>query len=59
MKFERVLREGIEYRLDPLTGEQTRINPARAKRVKQAQGNGDWKKIIENRERNVCFARSR
>jgi len=55
IRFERVLREDIEYRFDPLTGEQTRINPARAKRVKQAQSNGEWKKIIEKSRRNCVF----
>ncbi|HIE29086.1 TPA: hypothetical protein EYP66_17575 [Candidatus Poribacteria bacterium] len=37
MEFRRVIRDGIEYRFDPLTNEQCRINPRRAKRVKQVE----------------------
>ncbi|UCD57037.1 MAG: hypothetical protein JSV16_14675 [Candidatus Hydrogenedentota bacterium] len=38
MKFSRKLRNGIEIRLDPLLGWQTRINPERARRPKQSSG---------------------
>ena len=37
MEFRRVIRDGIEYRFDSLTNEQCRINPQRAKRVKQVE----------------------
>ena len=37
MEFRKVIRNGIEYRFDPLTNEQCRINPQRAKRVKQVE----------------------
>ena len=53
MKFELALRGGVEYRFDPLTGEQTRINPARARRFKQAQSDVEREGIIE-RSRNAC-----
>jgi galactose-1-phosphate uridylyltransferase len=55
MRFERVVREGVEYRFDPLSGGQTRINPARAKRPKQAEGDVEWKEIIERSRRNCVF----
>jgi len=37
MEFRQVIRNGIEYRFDSLTNEQCRINPQRAKRVKQVE----------------------
>ena len=46
MKFKKELHNGVEYRFDPLTNHQTRINPARAKRMRQsASGSfdrGEW-----------------
>lgn len=53
MKFRKVLRDGIEYRFDPLTGGQTRINPARAGRLKQAESDFECWEIIE-RSREAC-----
>ena len=53
MEFEVVLRDGVEYRFDPLTGEQTRINPARARRLKQAESDVEWEGIIA-RSREAC-----
>ncbi len=38
MEFRKEVRNGIEVRLDPLLGWQTRINPERAKRPKQRGG---------------------
>jgi len=34
MEFKKECHNGVEYRFDPLTNHQTRINPARAKRLK-------------------------
>jgi UDPglucose--hexose-1-phosphate uridylyltransferase len=53
VEFERIVRDRVEYRFDPLTREQTRINPARARRFKQAQSDVEWKGIIE-RSRKAC-----
>jgi galactose-1-phosphate uridylyltransferase len=53
MEFRKILRNQIEYRFDPLTGEQSRINPARARRPKQAEADVDLKGIIE-RSRETC-----
>jgi len=53
IKSRKVLRDGIEYRLDPLTGGQTRINPARARRLRQAESDVEWEGIIE-RSRKAC-----
>jgi len=36
MEFSKELHGGVEYRFDPLTGHQTRINPARATRLMQS-----------------------
>lgn len=41
VKFEKTLHNGVEYRFDPLTGHQTRINPARARRLMQSAASGD------------------
>jgi galactose-1-phosphate uridylyltransferase len=40
IEFRKNVRDGIETRLDPLLGWQTRINPERARRPKQ-RGSGD------------------
>jgi UDPglucose--hexose-1-phosphate uridylyltransferase len=53
VEFRKVIRDGIEYRFDPLTGEQTRINPARARRLKQAESDDEWEGIVE-RSRETC-----
>jgi UDPglucose--hexose-1-phosphate uridylyltransferase len=52
-EFELVLRDGVEYRFDPLTGGQTRINPDRARRPRQAQEDLELEGIIE-RSRKAC-----
>jgi len=36
IEFRKHIREQIEYRFDPLTNAQVRLNPARARRIKQA-----------------------
>jgi galactose-1-phosphate uridylyltransferase len=47
MEFAKELHSGVEYRYDPLTNHQTRINPARAKRVLQsASGTVDTKEWV-------------
>lgn len=54
MQFRKIIKDQIEYRFDPLTWEQCRINPARAKRVKQAEKGVDLNGIISvSRERCV------
>ena len=37
VEFPKLVRGQIEYRFDPLTNAQVRINPARARRIKQAE----------------------
>jgi len=46
MEFRKVVRDGVEYRFDPLTGEQCRINPERAKRLKQSGGGAGLREIV-------------
>lgn len=53
IEFRKSVRGGIEYRFDPLTGGQTRINPARARRLRQAESDVEWKGIVE-RSRKAC-----
>lgn len=48
MEFSKELHNGVEYRFDPLTRHQTRINPARAKRILQsASGTVDRKEWVQ------------
>ena len=54
MEFRKIIKEGVEYRFDPLTLEQCRINPKRAKRVKQAESDVELSEVIsKSRERCV------
>ena len=53
VEFRKAIRDEIEYRFDPLTGEQARINPARASRLRQAEADVEWEGIIE-RSRKAC-----
>jgi galactose-1-phosphate uridylyltransferase len=53
MEFRKVIRNQVEYRFDPLTGDQCRINPARAKRVRQSGSEIDLSEIIA-RSRETC-----
>jgi len=54
MQFQKIIKNQIEYRFDPLTLEQCRINPKRAKRVKQAESDVELSGIIStSRERCV------
>ncbi len=52
-QFRKVTRNGVEYRFDPLTQDQCRINPARAKRVKQTGSDIGLSEII-NKSRETC-----
>ena len=55
MEFRCVIRDGIEYRFDPLTNEQCRINPQRAKRVKQAESGIELDEIIQRTKDGCVF----
>jgi galactose-1-phosphate uridylyltransferase len=56
MEFKKELHNGVEYRFDPLTNHQTRINPARAKRLKHtASDTGDVKEWINSTKDNCPF----
>ena len=54
INLQKVVRNQVEYRTDPLTSEQTRINPDRTKRVKQAESRIQLQEII-NHSRNQCI----
>ena len=54
IEFRKLIRGQIEYRFDPLTNEQVRINPARARRIKQAQaGESELAQLIK-RSKETC-----
>ena len=59
IEFRKVIRDVVEYRYDPLTSEQTRINPARAKRAKQAESDVDLRDIIGKSRVNCAFCPER
>jgi len=59
MEFKKLLRNQVEYRFDPLTDDQCRINPYRAKRVKQAGGDLRLAKIIEKTKEGCPFCPER
>jgi len=53
IEFRKVMTNQIEFRFDPLTEEQTRTNPERAKRLKQAEGDIRLEEII-SKSRETC-----
>jgi hypothetical protein len=54
IEFRKVMTNHIEFRFEPLTEEQTRINPERAKRLKQAEGDIRLEEII-SKSRETCI----
>jgi len=58
--FKKECHNGVEYRFDPLTNHQTRINPARAKRLKHtASDTGNIKEWISKTEEKCPFCPER
>ena len=53
MEFRKFIRSGVEYRFDPLTQDQCRINPERAKRVRQVGDRVELAEIVA-RTRETC-----
>ena len=53
MNLQKFVRNQVEYRIDPLTSEQSRINPQRGTRVKQADSNVELDEII-SRSKTLC-----
>jgi len=54
MKFIKEVRNSVEFRIDPLTGEQARINPERARRVKQAELISENRPDFIDKSRHQC-----
>ncbi len=54
IKFQKFVRDQIEYRFDPLTNAQVRINPARAKRVKYVEPKQDEFSRLIQTSRLTC-----
>lgn len=60
IQFRKVLRGQIEYRFDPLTNAQVRINPARAKRIRHGEAKEDeLGRLIEASRRTCPFCPER
>ena len=60
MELKKEYHNGVEYRFDPLTNHQTRINPARAKRLQQtASDTGDLKRWINQTKERCPFCPER
>lgn len=60
IRFEKTVHDGVEYRFDPLTGHQTRINPARARRlIQSAASGGDVRTWLETTREACPFCRDR
>ena len=59
IEFRKVITNHIEYRFDPLTGEQSRINPERAERLKQAESDIRLKEIIDKSKETCVFCPER
>lgn len=60
MEFKKECHNDVEYRFDPLTNHQTRINPARAKRIKHtASDTGDIKGWISKTKGKCPFCPER
>lgn len=54
VSFHKAVRNGVEFRLDPLTRHQTRINPARARRPKQGEGSDSGLDDLIKRSAEGC-----
>ncbi len=60
--FRRSIVAGVEHRRDPLFGSWTRINPARARRIKHTGGDGrddDLRRLIASSRKNCPFCPER
>jgi galactose-1-phosphate uridylyltransferase len=59
MEFRKFVRNRVEYRFDPLTRKQCRINPDRARRIRQAGGEIDLGGIIARTKETCPFCPKR
>ena len=59
MEFSKFVTNGVEYRFDPLTHDQCRINPDRAKRLKQAVSGLGLTKLIDATREGCPFCPER
>jgi galactose-1-phosphate uridylyltransferase len=55
MEFRRFVNDGVEYRFDPLTGDQCRINPQRAKRLRQTVNDEALRQMVANSRESCPF----
>ena len=54
MNLQKLVKGYVEYRIDPLTSEQSRINLQRAKRIKQVESNVEREGIV-SRSKSQCI----
>jgi len=59
MEFKKTVRNGVEYRFDPLTGHQSRINPQRAGRLRNAGDRGGLAAVVADSARTCPFCHER
>jgi galactose-1-phosphate uridylyltransferase len=59
MEFKKIIKNRVEYRFDPLTGEQCRINPDRARRLKQAGDEVELNEIAARTKETCPFCPER
>ena len=59
IQLRKMVRGGIEYRFDPLTQHLSRLNPARARRPKQAEAPGQLQRLIQESAESCPFCPSR
>jgi len=53
--FQKEVKGPIEFRVDPLTKQQTRINPARATRPKQGETDSTFESVIKSSQERCPF----
>ena len=54
IQFRKILRDQVEYRFDPLTDSQVRINPARARRIRHSETREDELDRLIEASRRAC-----
>jgi hypothetical protein len=55
MNLQKFIRNHVEYRIDPLTSGQSRINPKRAKRAKQTETTSNRGESSVDQKPNAYF----
>lgn len=59
ISFHKIVKGGVEYRFDPLTGEESRLNPTRAKRIRSSLEGSSLEEFIRVSRENCPFCPER